>query len=120
HEHLILSKKARLDIIENDRVKFEEVFGGCWKDLFRTVVAHLSKANQDRLVVLFCGLLVFVEAGHKPIGGIDRFVTKYELHLFVGNAHQSRKLDLHVLFQRATNEFELPVRAAANVQNAEW
>src|SRR5206468_3934497 len=72
-----------------------------------------------RLVILLGRFVVLIAKAAKE--GIRAFATaaeKAELRLLLGHAHEANEIHLVVFIDRAAQEFEFPVGAAADIQHA--
>src|SRR5262249_54576568 len=108
-----------LEIIDDHGMVSVEIFRATRKSRAQLHFILRVKANEDRLIVAFD---IFRRLVAKPaeqrVAGLAGASEEVKLGLSLGDAVQADQLKLIIFFERAIEEFEFPIRATGNVEDA--
>jgi hypothetical protein len=117
--HLISLEEVGFEVIDDHGIVAKEFFG-CLRETAAKFFGGLGiEANEYGFVVFFDGVRIgAIEAAKEGVGGFAFPAAKIEFGFTASDADQSGQLQLLVGFDGSSEEFEVPVGAAGNVENA--
>ena len=115
---LVAVEKFSFDIVEDYGIEPEKFLRILRKAGSQFVLIFGVQPDDHRLVVLFRFFVGFCfETSEQRVAGLAISTTEIELGFPLRHANHSDEIDLVILFDGTSQEFELPVRSPTNIKN---